>query len=312
MKLRPFLPDTDFDALKSWITDERTHALWCAGRFAYPPERENFLHVLRDSGAESGGVPLIMAADDGKAAGFFCCSPDLVLSECRLKYVIVDPVLRGRGTGKAMLRLAAEYAFGVMKAEAVRLAVFAENVPALKCYESAGFSLIKTDAAAFRFRDETWSRCSMTLSRTSFRETETAEPVISRADAEDPEIGDFIGEAFARYGRQNGVALNYDEFCFAARNGDGKIAGALTGRAYYNEVHITDLIVDEKCRGSGLGSRLVRAVEDAYRGKGYGVVTLTTFGFQAPEFYRKLGYQTEFVRENQDPKLRKFFLKKDL
>ena len=68
MKLRPFLPDTDFDAVKSWITDERTHALWCAGRFAYPPERENFLHVLRDSGAESGGVPLIMAADDGKAA----------------------------------------------------------------------------------------------------------------------------------------------------------------------------------------------------------------------------------------------------
>ena len=138
------------------------------------------------------------------------------------------------------------------------------------------------------------------------------ENMIRKVGEEDQNISDFIHEGFTRYGKQNGVALNYDDFCFVAENGDGQITGVITGRAYYNEVHINDLIVDEAYRGSGLGSRLVRAVEDSCRGKGYDMVTLTTFGFQAPEFYRKLGYAVEFIREARDPKLNKYFLKKEL
>ena len=93
---------------------------------------------------------------------------------------------------------------------------------------------------------------------------------------------------------------------------DGNILGVITGRAYYNEVHIGDLIVASSLRRSGIGSKLVRAVEDNYRGKGYDKITLTTFGFQAPEFYKKLGYEVEFVREDKEPKLSKYFLAKQL
>ena len=137
------------------------------------------------------------------------------------------------------------------------------------------------------------------------------ETVIRRIDEETGEIGEFIHEEFTRYGLQHGVALRYDEFCFAAETG-GAVTGVITGRAYYNEVHIGDLIVAESRRGTGLGSRLVAAVEEAFRGKGYDFVTLTTFGFQAPAFYQKLGYRVEFVRECADPKLCKYFLRKDL
>ncbi len=138
-----------------------------------------------------------------------------------------------------------------------------------------------------------------------------ADLIIRRVCGESGEIGDFIHREFVRYGEQHRVALNYDEFCFAAECG-GRIAGVITGRAYYNEVHIGDLIVGEAYRRTGLGSRLVAAVEDAFRGKGYDVVTLTTFGFQAPEFYKKLGYTVEFVREFPDPKLCKYFMRKNL
>ncbi|MBO4450731.1 MAG: GNAT family N-acetyltransferase [Clostridiales bacterium] len=135
--------------------------------------------------------------------------------------------------------------------------------------------------------------------------------MIRRVEDEEPLIGEFIGKAFADYATQNGVELNYDDFCFVEEE-DGKILGAITGRAYYNEVHVVDLIVDPSCRRSGLGSRLVATVEEAYKNKGYAKITLTTFGFQAPEFYKKLGYQIEFVRESKDPKLSKFFLSKAL
>lgn len=139
-----------------------------------------------------------------------------------------------------------------------------------------------------------------------------AEAVIRRTGEEEQRIGDFIHEEFTRYGNQHNVVLNYDEFCFAAEDHTGKILGVITGRAYYNEVHIGDLIIDEACRRTGLGSRLVSTVEDTYRGKGYDVVTLTTFGFQAPVFYEKLGYEVEFIRENRDPRLSKYFLRKTL
>ena len=133
--------------------------------------------------------------------------------------------------------------------------------------------------------------------------------MIRRVEEDDPKIGEFINKEFTDYALKNEVTLGYDEFCFVEEE-DGKILGAITGRAYYNEVHIGDLIVSKDCRRSGLGSKLVKAVEEYYSGKCYDIITLTTFGFQAPEFYKKLGYKIEFARENKDPKLSKYFLSK--
>ena len=133
--------------------------------------------------------------------------------------------------------------------------------------------------------------------------------MIRRVEEDDPKIGEFINKEFTDYALKNEVTLGYDEFCFVEEE-DGKILGAITGRAYYNEVHIGDLIVSKDCRRTGLGSKLVKAVEEYYSGKCYDIITLTTFGFQAPEFYKKLGYKIEFVRENKDPKLSKYFLSK--
>lgn len=125
-------------------------------------------------------------------------------------------------------------------------------------------------------------------------------------------IDDFINEAFTDYALVNEVALNFEEYCFIAEDDEGKVIGSITGRAYYNEVHIGDLIIDKEHRRLNLGSKLVKTVEEAYKGKGYDKITLTTFGFQAPDFYKKLGYTLEYVREDKDPKLCKYFYCKSL
>ena len=135
---------------------------------------------------------------------------------------------------------------------------------------------------------------------------------IKRISEKDEAAGRFINEEFTVFAEENKVVLNYDDFCFTAEDDEGNIIGAITGRAYYNEVHIADLIIGRDHRRSGLGSRLVREVEDAYRDKGYEKITLTTFGFQAPEFYKKLGYEVEYIREDKDPDLRKYFLAKSI
>ena len=130
--------------------------------------------------------------------------------------------------------------------------------------------------------------------------------IIKNVKETNDKIGEFLDQAFAEYAVKNNVELNFDEFCFVAEE-DGEILGVVTGRAYYNSVHIVDLIVDKKSRGKNIGTKLVKAVEEEYSGKGYKKITLTTFGFQAPEFYKKLGYTLEFVREDDDPRLSKYF-----
>ncbi len=135
---------------------------------------------------------------------------------------------------------------------------------------------------------------------------------IVKVTEENKKIGDFVNEAFTDFALASNVELNFEEYCFAAKDDAGEIIGVLTGRAYYNEVHIGDLIIEKDHRGQDIGTKLVRAVEEAFLNKGYDKITLTTFGFQAPGFYKKLGYSLEFVREDADPKLSKYFYCKKL
>ena len=163
MRLRPFIPCCDFDEIKNWVSDERTHAMWCANLIKYPIEKENFDHVMLETAARFGDSPYVATTDDGKVIGFFCYSVDLSTNEGMLKFLMVNPSQRGKGLGKAMLRLAIEYAFNITKADTVQLNVFPKNVSAHKCYESVGFVVRKTDLGAYNFKDESWDRCNMVI-----------------------------------------------------------------------------------------------------------------------------------------------------
>ena len=160
MTIRPYEP-SDFDAMRDWLPDARAHAMWCANRFAHPLEQDNFEAVLRENAARSGDAPFVAVADDGRVCGFFCyaLNPDTRVG--LLKFVVVDPARRGIGLGRAMLKLALEHAFNDTGARSVRLNVFPENLPALRCYEALGFTVERIDPGAFRFGDEAWSRCGM-------------------------------------------------------------------------------------------------------------------------------------------------------
>ena len=168
LRLRPYFPNRDFDTIKNWITDERTHAMWCANLFAYPMEWENFTAVLANFNERFGDSPFAATDQSGKVLGFFSYSLNLEKNEGKLKFVMVDPEYRGKGLGKEMLRLASNYAFEITKADTLSLSVFPENVRAKKCYEAVGFQVQSTEEQAFRFREEYWGRCNMVLKKEDF------------------------------------------------------------------------------------------------------------------------------------------------
>lgn len=120
----------------------------------------------------------------------------------------------------------------------------------------------------------------------------------------------MIDDEFNKFAIKNGVICNYEPFAFAAKE-NNKLVGIITGHSYYKEVHISDLIVLEQYRNQHIGSKLLEKVENYYKNKGFENINLTTYSFQAPEFYKKCGFKVEFIRENkQNPKLTKYFLVK--
>ena len=163
MRLRPYIPSRDFDVIKNWMTDCREHALWCANRFGFPIERENFDAVLSEHAHQFGDCPFVATDDSGKPVGFFCYTINTVTNEGMLKFVMVDPAERGKGYGKEMLKLAVKYAFDMTKANAVQLMVFDGNAAARKCYERVGFAERNVTENAFTFGDEKWDRINMVL-----------------------------------------------------------------------------------------------------------------------------------------------------
>lgn len=123
----------------------------------------------------------------------------------------------------------------------------------------------------------------------------------------DTELEKIIDSEFNSYADKNNLVCGYSPFCFVARN-NGTIIGVLTGYAYYKEAHISDLIVLEKYRNQRIGSLLLKAAENYYKDKGIENINLSTYEFQAPAFYKKNGFQVEFIRKNtENPKLTKYF-----
>lgn len=126
----------------------------------------------------------------------------------------------------------------------------------------------------------------------------------------DDKIGKMIGEEFEKYAKKNDLECKYIPFAFVAKENE-KVVGVLTGKSYYSEIHIGDLIILEEYRGNDLGTKLMEEVENHFKNQGISNINLTTYSFQAPEFYKKCGYELEFIRKNKrNPKLDKYYFVK--
>jgi GNAT superfamily N-acetyltransferase len=84
----------------------------------------------------------------------------------------------------------------------------------------------------------------------------------------------------------------------AMRADDGSLVAGLVGLCYWNMLHVDLLWVTPSHRRSGCGTALLRRAEQIALERVCDVVYLSTYSFQAPEFYRKQGYETFGVLEN--------------
>ena len=120
-------------------------------------------------------------------------------------------------------------------------------------------------------------------------------------------------KGFIDYEKAHEIDINYQEFAFVLSDRHKTAFGVLSAYTSFEEIYVDDIWVDESVRGKGYGKQLLNTLENHFKGKGYQTISLMTFAFQAPEFYKKCGYDVEFLRENKaNPKVTKFYFIKYL
>ncbi|KAF3465861.1 GNAT family N-acetyltransferase [Streptomyces sp. Tu 3180] len=98
-----------------------------------------------------------------------------------------------------------------------------------------------------------------------------------------------------------------------ASDANGELAGGLVGHTWTTWLHVTYLWVDARHRGAGLGSRLLAEAERVARAdRGCAAARVETWDFQAPEFYRRLGYDVVCVIPDYPPGITEYTLTKRL
>jgi GNAT superfamily N-acetyltransferase len=96
------------------------------------------------------------------------------------------------------------------------------------------------------------------------------------------------------------------------RDGDGLIVGGLVGDVGLGWLSIHALWVAEDLRGSGLGTDILKAAENAAIKYGCHMAMLDTLSFQAPGFYEKRGYSRIGVVDGYRGGSQKIFMQKPL
>lgn len=165
MHLRPYNKDRDFTYIKQWVTDSRTHAMWCANLIPYPLSQEGLEATLEAHKEKWGDTAYVFVNDEGIPIGFFSYSVNVEGNFGFLKFVVVDNKLRGQGYGVKMLQQVQEQFFGALDIDFIKLNVFDNNEAARRCYEKAGFKEIVHKPHSFPYEDELWGQCHMSVDR---------------------------------------------------------------------------------------------------------------------------------------------------
>ncbi|MEV6123503.1 GNAT family N-acetyltransferase [Streptomyces sp. NPDC052077] len=93
----------------------------------------------------------------------------------------------------------------------------------------------------------------------------------------------------------------------------GALAGGLVGHTWASWLHVTYLWVDDRHRGTGLGTALLAEAERAAReDRGCAAARVETWDFQAPDFYRGRGYDVVSVIPDYPPGITEYTLTKRL
>src|SRR5215212_2135251 len=106
----------------------------------------------------------------------------------------------------------------------------------------------------------------------------------------DAELDARLGEELTRYNEAVSGVHGQRELTVQVRDDQGDLVGGLSGWTWGTCAGVGMLWIRADARRSGLGSRILAAAETEAVSRGCEQMVLSSFTFQAPDFYRRHGY----------------------
>jgi 8-oxo-dGTP pyrophosphatase MutT (NUDIX family)/GNAT superfamily N-acetyltransferase len=120
-----------------------------------------------------------------------------------------------------------------------------------------------------------------------------------------------LGQALDLYNRGFLGDTRPSRLAVFVRDAQGRVVAGLSGSTYAGWLFVADLWVHLALRRRGIGRELLAQAERRAAELGCHSVWLDTFSFQAPDFYRRLGYEV-YGALDYPPHHRRLFLAKPL
>lgn len=114
--------------------------------------------------------------------------------------------------------------------------------------------------------------------------------LVMRTDPTPAEIGYLEDRLYEFNSKATGI-VDASGLAVFGRDASGTIVAGLCGHTWGGCCEIRQVWVDAKLRGQGIGRRLLELGETEARRRCCVQMVLATHSFQAPGFYRKLGFE---------------------
>ncbi len=173
IRLEPF-EKPDFDTLISWVNSEQMLVQFAGFIFNFPLTTQQLYRYLEDKKRFAYKVVELSTNNTiGHAEIFLPGNKTAAL--CRI--IIGNPEDRNHGYGEKIINTLLDISFNQLNADKAELNVFEWNIPAIKCYEKAGFVINDDRIQERKVNKETWTALNMGIDKAKW-ETLKSVPVI--------------------------------------------------------------------------------------------------------------------------------------
>jgi len=131
-------------------------------------------------------------------------------------------------------------------------------------------------------------------------------------DQPEKELIDFLDKQIADFNWARWEVSERKPLAIQIKNDDGSIIAGSSARTFGKWLLIDTLWVSEELRGQAVGKKILEQLENTAKSRGCTHSMLDTLNFQAMPFYKKYGYETQWVQENYPETGCKYFMVKAL
>jgi ribosomal protein S18 acetylase RimI-like enzyme len=106
----------------------------------------------------------------------------------------------------------------------------------------------------------------------------------------DPDHVRLLDDSLHAFNLQTTGVTDNELLAISLRGPDGEVVGGAYGWTWGETCHVRYLFVPAQMRNQGHGTRMMRAIEREAVARRCRQIVLETHDFQAPDFYRRLGF----------------------